>query len=307
MDKNIIENPEIVTDAGREVKSAIKSGIFDLIAIAISIAVFLLGLGAFDFAEITLDTLLDLLVSFGPFYIAMQILNRDYYLKGVFKGKVSNIYKQAMSAYSSMANSLTGEMEDTLDEFCEEFNANALKKVQSSMLKRAGLKYEQLYSGITDDKGAPIKPIISMSKHELKLTYTRYQRKWINKAIKAGVKGINANILLGDIKSEDATNIGKNEKELRETRLGISAIRTIISVGLLSCVVVNDIQTWSWVTAALILYKVIYTFVASYMQYFNAYNDITVDVVNHMARKSDILKQFKYWHDNKYHNTNETS
>ena len=291
----VVDNPEIVSEAKKKTTNIVKNYIFDIIAVGLIIAMFLLGLGVLEKRDITWKTLLDIVISFVPFYLCMQVLNMNYYTKGVFKGKESEVYKNAMIAYSKIAGSLTGEQQDTIYEFCEYYNADALKRLQTSILKRAAISYELFINGDVD-KG--IDALIGLTKEKLLTIYNKDQVKIIMKAKRAKVKGISANILLSNIQSSDSTDLGKTEKEMRNSRMTTTGILSFVSIFVLSLIGVKDIQEWGWLAAALVLFKMMYVFVKSYMQYFNAYNDITVGLVNHLARKSDILKQFDYWHNN---------
>jgi hypothetical protein len=60
----------------------------------------------------------------------------------------------------------------------------------------------------------------------------------------------------------------------------------------MSLIVIKDITTWGWASLIAVLFKVIYMFARSFMSYFSGYDDITVSVANHIARKTDILKMY---------------
>lgn len=301
---DVIDNPEIITETKRKTANLVKNYVFDIIAVSLIIAMFLLGLGVLEKRDITLETLLDVVISFVPFYLCMQVLNINYYTKGVFKGKQSEVYKQAIKSYSDFAGNLTGKQQDTIYEFCEYYNNKALEQLRKSILKRAGISYESFINGNGEKK---IAPLITLNKAQLLNSYNKEQVHIILKAKHAKIKGISANILLSNIQSSDNTDIGKTEKEMRDSRMTVTAVLSFASVFVLSLIGVKDIQEWGWLAAALVLFKMMYVFVKSYMQYFNAYNDITVGLVNHLARKSDILKQFIYWHDTNYKTESNTN
>ena len=287
----IIDNPDLVTEAKTKTVATIKAWIFDLIALALIIAMFLLGLGAFGFAKITWQTILDTIISFVPFYLSLQLLNLDYYTKGVFKGKEADVYKAAISGYSELTSSLTGEQHDKMNDFCDEFNNKALIKLQTAILRRASISYELFAEGNADTL-----PLKQISKEELLTRYNKEVVKIIQKAKNVRVKGISPNVLLSNVLTQDSTDLGKSEKDLMKQRTTVNAIVSFLSVFVLCLISIKDIQQWGWIAAALVLFKMVYIFVASYMKYFTAYQDITVDVVNYLARKTDILKQFCAWY-----------
>lgn len=287
----IIDNPEIVTEAKTRVVSTIKMWIFDIIGFALIGAMFLLGLGAFKLIDLTWSALLDTFISFIPYYLSLQLLNMDYYTKGTFKGKESEVYKNSIAAYSEITNALTGEQHDTLNDFCEYYNNKALIKIQTAILRSVSISYELFAEG-----NEKTKPLRQLSKAELLSMYNKEVVKKIYKAKNVRIKGVSASILLSNVVSQDATNIGKSEKQLMKQRMGMNAVVSFVSVFLLCLIAIKDIQQWGWVAAAVVLFKMIYVFVAAYTKYFTAYQDITVDVVNYFARKTDILKQFNYWY-----------
>lgn len=289
------DGAEHVTEATLKTKNFIKSNIFDVLAALLIVSMFFLGLGALGLVDLTWRSLLDAIIGFVPFYVSMQLLNINYYTKGVFKGKSTELYTTAIDDYSSVANSLTGQQQDSIYEFCEYYNAKALEQLQTSILKRVSISYDLFVNGNKD-----VTPLILMTKKELLSHYNKDIVKVIMKAKRAHVKGISANILLSNVQSIDNTDIGKNEKEMRNTRLGIGAVVSFITMILLCLITLKDIQQWGWLIAAFVLFKMMFVLVRAYIEYFNAYTDITVGLVNHLARKSDILKQFIYWHNNKY-------
>lgn len=50
---------------------------------------------------------------------------------------------------------------------------------------------------------------------------------------------------------------------------------------------------WGWVGVIFVIFKLLYIVARSYMQYFDGYQDITVSLVNHISRKTDIIKEFE--------------
>lgn len=295
----IIENPEIVSEAKTKAVSAIKMWLFDILGLALVVAMFLLGLGAFGFVELTWQSLLDTLISFIPYYLSLQLLNMDYYTKGTFKGKESEVYQHSITAYSEITSGLTGEQHDTMNDFCEEFNRKALISLQTAILRRVSISYKLFAEG--DETTLPLN---QLDKKQLRAKYNREVTKVIYKAKRAKIHGVSASILLSNVVSQDATNIGKSEKQLMKQRMGTNAVLSFVSVFLICLIAVKDFQEWGWVAAAVVLFKMVYVFIAAYMKYFTAYQDITVDVVNYLARKTDILKQFIYWY--KQHNIVES-
>ena len=299
---NPIEDPEVVDGTKRKVATMAKNKIFDLIGISIVLVMFFLGLGALKIIDFTAESLLNFIISFIPFYLATMLLNTNYYTKGSYKGKESEVYKNAMAAYSAIIDGLDGDQQLKLNDFVDWYNADALKRLQTSILKRGSISYERFACVTKNSEGKIQQPLQTCSYSEVFSLYNEYVANIVEKAKHAHIKKISTNILLSNIQSVDPTDIGKGESQLRKTRLGVTGLVSFISVVALSLIGFKDIMEWGWVAAFVTLFKMVYIFARSYQMYFHAYDDITVSVVNHIARKTDILKQFKSWYTENFSN-----
>jgi hypothetical protein len=63
---------------------------------------------------------------------------------------------------------------------------------------------------------------------------------------------------------------------------------------------VKDVLEWGWMGAFLLLFKMLYILCRSYMKYFEGFDDINIRLVNHISRKTDVLKEFDYWYNTQY-------
>ena len=294
---NPIEDPGVVDGTKRKVATMAKNKIFDLIGISIVLVMFFLGLGALKIIDFTAESLLNFIISFIPFYLATMVLNTNYYTKGSYKGKESEVYKNAMSAYSAIIDGLDGDQQLKLNDFVDWYNADALKRLQTSILKRGSISYERFACVTKNSEGKIQRPLQTCSHDDIVAMYNEYVARIVEQAKHAHIKRISTNILLSNIQSVDPTDIGKGESQLRKTRLGITGVASFVSVVALSLIGFKDIMEWGWVAAFVTLFKMVYIFARSYQMYFHAYDDITVSVVNHIARKTDILKQFESWYN----------
>ena len=295
---NLIENPEVIVKMKDGTKKFVTGKIFDVIGISIVVVVFFVGLGALKLIDFTLESFGNFLISFVPFYLAAMVLNTNYYTKGVFKAKSSETYKQAMIAYNDIVNGLSGEEQLKLQDFVDWYNQQALEKLQASILKRTQFTFQR-FNEITYDKdGNELLPLKVVPKAKL-LSLCGGNKdivRLIERAKNAHVHGLTVNILMSSIQAQDATNLGKSEEQVRKIRLGVSAVVSFLAVFVMSMIAFKDIIEWGWVAAFVSLFKMVYIFARSYMMYFDAYGDITGHVVNHLARKTDIIKQFKSWY-----------
>lgn len=290
----------MVEEKFNNVKSAagskIKNRIFDVIAVGVVLAAIAINLGALEWKEISSDTLIDLLAEFVPLLLTSILLTTNYYQKGVFYGKNSPTFSAIAESYSTLVTSLSGEEIDSVSEFCTEYNELALRKIQEPMLKKVAISYELYDSG---NPNLDLKPLKILSKSKLSEMYDEHVVKVILKCNKIKIKGIKVNNLLGNENVDDISDLGKTENELRMKHNTFSAIKYTASTAFMTLIAVKDILTWGWASVLLISFKLLFIFFRSYMSYFDGYNDVTISLNNQLARKTDILKQFKYWFENK--------
>lgn len=288
---------ETLANLSGKITNLAKTKIYDIIALAMITAMFFVGLGALDIIEFSAASLLEFIINFIPFYLATILLNQNYYTKGTYVGKESTIYSQAIAAYSEQTDKIDGDMQRHLPDFVDWYNEDALRRLQISILKRASIPYSRFAEITYDADGNELKPLITYSLKELINTYGKFTAHIIIKARQVRVQHISVNILMSNVQSIDATNLGKNEYQLRRSRLAITDISSFVSVVLLSMIGLKDVMEWGWLAAFITLFKMVFIAAKSYQMYFKAYGDITVNVVNHIARKTDIIKQFLSWYD----------
>ena len=222
--------------------------------------------------------------------MATILLNNTLYKKGVFVGKSTSTYSNNAEVYSDLVNSLTGEQITGLYAFCDEYNEKALKTIQTNILKKEGLTYKDFENGSSISNDKPLKILTDEQLAEIGLN--KQQIKAVKSAKNVNIKGLTVTSLLSSMNIKDPTNLGKNEKELAKKRSVTAAIGYVVSTLLMSMLAIKNIADWGWSGLILVLFKVLYTFARSYMSYFQGYNDMTIDLTNHIARKIDILKMY---------------
>lgn len=260
----------------------LKKSAFDLVAVLILIAVAAASLDVFGLLDLNEISFIQFLVSWIPYFLAAILLNLDLYKKGVFVGKNTDKFKLVAGAYSEMANSLSGSQIRDLQPFCIEYNNTARKDMQISILRNEGISYDEF-------------DLVLKTKTKTQLQgmdYNNDQIKAVLKAKRTKVKGISVNILLSSIGAYDPTNIGLSEKEMEFRRTIFSTLKYLLSTFLMSIIAVKDIELWGWSAIILVLFKIVYMFAGCYMSYFKGYDDITMNMINHLTRKTDILKQY---------------
>lgn len=287
-----------------DAKKKIKNRIFDIIALAVILAMTAITLGVFQFKDLTKDNFLSLLIDFVPLLLTSALLTSDFYKKGTFYAKASEGFNAVVSMYSNVVASLNGRQIDSLNSFCIKYNDDALKMLQTPILHKVAISQELYDEGQVNKNGLVIvKPLKILSKKELKEMYPRKVWKAILKANKCKIKGLQVNGLLGNQNNADITDLGPTEKQMEVNHNLTSAVSYTIATAFMTLIAIKDILSWGWASLILIAFKLCYILAKSYMSYFTGYNDISVTLSNSITRKTDIIKQFKYWYENKVKET----
>lgn len=296
MSKAIDDIANEVHDNNKNLAKMAKDRMFDLIAVGLIICVGLLNLGAIGLREITLLEVMNMILEAIPFYLASVTLALNFYKKGVYAAKITEIFTGTVKIYSHKVNKLTGKQLDNLCDFCTEYNDKALKIGQENILRAVAIKYSR-YKEITyDSDGKELRPLCQLSKEELVRQQGTRVAEHVLAANRLKVKGLNPNTLLGNNDYWDITDLGKNEQELLKQQTKSYAGSFAVSTMLLTIMTIKDIMQWGWVGFILIAFKLIFILCRCYFEYFKGYEDITIRVVNHISRKTDVLKQYDYWY-----------
>ena len=275
----------------------IKNKIFDIIAVGVLLAAIAINLGALEWKDVNKDNIVNLLAEFVPLLLTSMLLTSNYYQKGVFFGKNSSSFIAVSDAYSDLVTSLNGDEISNIADFCVEYNDNALQKIQEPILKRIGISFKLYNEGNEETK-----PLKVLSRRQLSKMYNKHIVDAIIKCNKIKIKGIKVNNLLGNEDIDDISDLGKTETQLRVKHNWVSALTYTVSTAFMTVVAVKDILAWGWASIALLIFKLLFIFFRSYMSYFEGFNNVTISLNNQLARKTDILKQFKYWYENNLKN-----
>lgn len=290
-------NPNVIEDVKTETKRKIKANMYDILAAAIVIVMFVVALGIMSPKELTWANMKDVIVSWVPFFLTASFLNYNYYTKGKVKGKSSDGFKNVITAYSKQVGSITGAQMSKLPDFCKYYNEQALKELQTSILTLASIPFERFDKLTYDKNGNELKPLKVLGIQDFKkLGYSKDEINIIIRAKHATVRGVRHNQLLGNTSARDKTDIGHGEGDMTTKRTIVSTVGQAVSMFILCMIGVKDIMDWGWVQAIFVLFRMVWILCKSYLQYIKGYNDITIRLSNHIARKTDILKEFEYWY-----------
>lgn len=295
---------ESVDNFKTNARKKIKNRMFDIVALGVILAMMAISLGVFQLKDLTLDNVMPILIDFVPLLLTSALLTSDFYKKGAFYGKASEAFNAVVSVYSNIVASLNGRQIDSLNDFCIKYNDDALKALQTPILRKVAISQELYDEGCVDKHGSyTTRPLKVLSKKELKDKYPKKVWKAILKANKCKIKGLQVNGLLGNQNNDDITDIGPTEKQMEVSHNLTSAASYTIATAFMTLIAIKDVMTWGWASLILIAFKLCYILAKSYMSYFTGYSDITVSLSNSITRKTDIIKQFKYWYENKVKET----
>lgn len=272
-------------------KSALSAWMYYLFAIAVVVVMVFIQLGVFEFKENS--DFLDILVDTVPIFIASMLLSNIFYQNGVTKGKKNKNYFNTITEFSTNAN-LTGEKLDALPIFCDEYNKNAIKRKQETLLSMAVISYDKFENEYEEGEIRHL-PIKVMSDKEIIAEFGKERAKWIIKAKRVKIKGVNAVTLTSEQKAEDITDTGLGESDYAKMFTTSKVLSYALSFVLFSFITAKDIAMWGWAGLGILLFKIIYTVGCSLLGQVRGYRDITINVVAHYNRKTDILKQFHSW------------
>ena len=287
---------------GKDLRKNLKNKAFDVIGVALVVAVGLVSLGAIELREITPLEIINLFLEALPFYFGSVTLAMNYYRKGIYAGKESSQFTNVVGRYSGKVNNLNGKQLEYLNDFCEDFNDKALRMAQENLLRAVAVRYDKFNDGSIDDDGNEIPPLKRLSKEELVNRYNARVAEYVIKARDVQIKGINVSVLLGNSYDWDITNLGPNERELLNQRAKQYAGSYAVSIVLLSLMAVKNVLDWGWIGFILVAFKLIYILCNAYMKYFEGYDDVTIRITNHISRKTDVLKQYDYWYYQRFPN-----
>ena len=243
-----LQAAKIGTSAG------IKKHIFDWVSAIIIVALIAACMDVFSLIDFKTIDLLEFFISWFPYFAAAILLHNNLYKKGVYVAKGTEKFIKTIEAYSDIANSLSGEQIKKLYPFCDKYNEDVKKSMQTQTLRKEGVTFEEFEYGT---KELPALKTCNR-KFLIKKGYNKAQIKAIKTAKNLHVHGINVSILLSSINVRDVTRIGDDEKTLQTKQMISSTLRYASSTLLLSIMAVKDIGEWGWMGLILTLFKVAY-------------------------------------------------
>lgn len=285
---------QTITDSEKKLKSTIKRLMFDIMT-----ALFVLGMFFLEFGSIIVNeqSWLAFLGGFGILFVGSILIDDNEYSKGSVHGYESEKYKKSFKFYQGVANGLSGDEENRLDEFCEEFTISEEARIKRVILRRVSFDYDKY---VADG-------YMKKTRSEIKAdtTLTKKEKSAIIKANNVSIKQLVKTELLseGGEKIRSQTELGSTAGQLRLHARSYSVISRFLTAALFTYFTVGLAQNISLVAVGWFILKIVFILFRRVTAYYRGYYDITETVRTRLVRKTDILNQFRAWGVKKYPET----
>lgn len=230
-------------------------------------------------------------------FIVGTLITSAFRSIGVHKGEMSEIMTSTNELHGKTVEEITPYI-DKLDSYCENENKEALKRIRTKILAKAGLRYEDCF----DENGIALEitidwessqPSAVSSQREMKKKIWQ-KKKAYNKAVHLRFKPLLASNLTSDgVNAENPFDFG-NSKKAYTTQKNItgtfSRVLTAIIVGYFSVSFATSIDyaTLIWNALQIVMY-----IVGGVVQMYASYNFIVDDYRQSIIKKIDYLQKFK--------------
>ena len=228
-------------------------------------------------------------------FIVGTLITSSFRSIGVSKGENSDVMVSTNKLHGNAVDEITPHI-DRLDEYCERENKEALKRIRTKILAKAGLKYEDCF----DENGIALEIKIdykscqpsAVSREEKKKI--RQKKRAYNRAVHLRFKPLLASNLTSDgVSAENPFDFGSTKKTYT-TQKNItgtfSRVLTAIIVGYFSVSLATSIDYASLIWNAL---QIVMYIVGGVIQMYASYNWIVDDYRQSIIKKIDYLQKFK--------------
>lgn len=193
-------------------------------------------------------------------------------MKGLASGEKTEAVLRTKAAYGDIIDKITPKL-NRLQDFCDEYNANKLRLLQTRALMRAGIVYEEWIGGNYVPR-------------------TREQKRACKKASNVHLKFIDKQFLLCDADDERGNGFGRNKRAYMEAtdvgdifgKLAIAVITGMFSVELLTGVTVASL-IWECFQVLLFVGFGAVKYLTSFMYVNDEYRTLLI-------QKTNILYEF---------------
>lgn len=207
---------------------------------------------------------------------------------GISRGESDERLIEALNRHSSTVEEITPSF-DLLDEFCDNENMIAIKKIRMKILAGAGLKYDECF----DENGVCKEVDFSNKSKKAKQVY--------EKAVKLKIKELTPDTLTNDgNNNSNPFDFGKTKSGYnKEKSFGDILVRIFMALifGYFGVTLVSEINfaTLIWNTLQIVMYLT-----SGIVSMYSTYMWIVNDYRQGIIKKIDYLKKFKLYAENKH-------
>lgn len=200
------------------------------------------------------------------------LIGRLMKMKGVASGEKTEAVLRTKSAYGEIIDKITPRL-NRLQEFCEEYNENRLRLLQTRVLMKAGIAYTEWTGGMYVPK-------------------TREQKNACRKAAKVKIKFIDKQFLLCDADDERGNGFGRNKREY----MGATDASDVFSKLVIAVIIgMYSVEMIKGVTFASVIWECfqVLLFVGfGAVKYLTSYMYINDEYRTLLIQKTNILYEF---------------
>lgn len=268
----------------------LKKWIFDLVALAVIAASFLLEFAKLSPNEFNLMSWVgDTLV----FFFCAMLLSQTYYAKGTLKGEDSDAFISAIKAYS-VAASVSGEKRSKLPLFCKEYTQRTLEELQDKYLVRACVSIQEFYNPRKTEGKEDLPAIITMSRKELYTEFGKKRGKLLAEAQRVRIKGLTADGLTSSTTLHDETSL--LTKSSMKNKFTLTSATMYIFMGVFfAWFGIGLAQDFSVAALGWFALRLAMMAGRALTAYLTGYEDLATRWRDTLIKKTDILRQFDAW------------
>ncbi len=216
-----------------------------------------------------------------------SLINGSFRSVGIRRGEADERTVNTVKDHGSAVEDVSPYL-DKLEEFCENENKLAIKKIRTKILASVGLKYDDCF----DENG--VCKVLLLTQDKKNRRKNRKIKKAYNKAVRLKIKELTATTLTSDGGNTDNPfDFGKSKREFSKSKNTTDIITRVIMAiifGYFGVTLVSEINfaTIIWNTLQIVMY-----ITGGVVSMYSTYMWIVDDYRQGILKKIDYLNKFK--------------
>ncbi len=257
-------------------------------------SMFLLQFGTLGFSTAGLWASLGTLITT---YVASVFIAYNEYKNGVMRGKNTEKYKTALTAYIEKAN-LSGDKKIALPKWCSYYTKEVKEMYQRTTLEDACIPYEHFNADYIDKDGMERPALKTLTKKQIYALLGKEKGKIVCKVKKHKIYELKSRDILDGRRIKSDTKTRESEEELEKRELLSDLITFFFFAIFTSVFVIVSTHGLTLATFGMFLYQCAIILSRGIMSHFRGYSNVTVNLVARMAEQSDYIDMFETWYAN---------